>query len=135
MREKFERFMIGRCGIDQLNRFLSIFSLVVMIAAVIFNGTRASRILWIVAFVLVVIVYARMLSRNLYRRSVENTQYLKFKMSISGKLEMIRVRWKQRKESKFFSCPSCHTTLRVPRHKGKINIVCKKCGTSFRGKT
>ncbi len=135
MREKFERFMIGRCGIDQLNRFLSIFSLVVMIAAVIFNGTRVSRILWIVAFVLVVIVYARMLSRNLYRRSVENTQYLKFKMSISGKLEMIRVRWKQRKEYKFFSCPSCHTTLRVPRHKGKINIVCKKCGTSFRGKT
>ena len=127
--------MIGRCGIDQLNRFLSIFSLVVMIAAVIFNGTRVSRILWIVAFVLVVIVYARMLSRNLYRRSVENTQYLKFKMSISGKLEMIRVRWKQRKEYKFFSCPSCHTTLRVPRHKGKINIVCKKCGTSFRGKT
>lgn len=135
MREKFERFMIGRCGIDQLNRFLSVFSLVVMIAAVIFNGTRVSRILWIVAFVLVVIVYARMLSRNLYRRSVENTQYLKFKMSISGKLEMIRVRWKQRKEYKFFSCPSCHTTLRVPRHKGKINIVCKKCGTSFRGKT
>ncbi len=135
MREKFERFMIGRCGIDQLNRFLSIFSLVVIIAAVIFNGTRVSRILWIVAFVLVVIVYARMLSRNLYRRSVENTQYLKFKMSISGKLEMIRVRWKQRKEYKFFSCPSCHTTLRVPRHKGKINIVCKKCGTSFRGKT
>lgn len=75
-----------------------------------------------------------MLSRNLYRRSVENTQYLKFKMSISGKLEMIRVRWKQRKEYKFFSCPSCHTTLRVPRHKGKINIVCKNAAPRSEGK-
>lgn len=135
MREKFERFMIGRCGVDQLNRFLSIFSLVVMIAAVILNGTRASRILWTAAFVLIIIVYARMLSRNLYRRSAENTRYLKLKMSIGSKFEMIKVRWKQRKEYKFFTCPSCHTTLRVPRHKGKISIVCKKCGTSFRGKT
>mgnify|MGYP003204265689 CR=1 FL=1 len=39
MREKFTRFMSGRCGIDQLNRFLSILSLVLMILAVVFNGT------------------------------------------------------------------------------------------------
>lgn len=135
MREKFERFMMGRCGVDQLNRFLSIFCLVIMIAAIIFNGTLASRILWTVAFVLLIVVYARMLSKNLYRRSVENTHYLKLKTSICGQLEMIKVRWSQRKDYKFFTCPSCHTTLRVPRHKGRINIVCKKCGTSFQGKT
>ena len=27
------------------------------------------------------------------------------------------------------------TRLRVPRGKGKINIVCRKCGTSFQRKT
>ncbi len=135
MREKFVRFMAGRCGIDQLNRFLSILSLVLMILAVVFNSTGLSRLVWLLALVLLILVYARMLSRNLYKRSAENNRYMKMRMSISGKFEMIKVRWTQRKDYKFFTCPACHTTLRVPRHKGKINIVCKKCGNSFTGRT
>lgn len=135
MREKFARFMFGRCGIDQLNRFLSILSLVLMILAVVFNGTVFSRIVWLIAFVLLILVYARMLSRNLYKRSTENNRYLRIRMSIGGKFEMIKIRWAQRKDYKFFTCPACRTTLRVPRHKGKINIVCKKCGNSFTGRT
>ncbi len=135
MRDKIARFMQGRCGADQLNRFLSIVSIIVMIAGIILNGTAASKILWPVALFLLIIVYARMLSRNLYKRSAENNRYLRLRMSVAGRFEMIKVRWNQRKDYKFFSCPACHTTLRVPRHKGKINIVCKKCGTSFRGKT
>ena len=135
MREKIARFMQGRCGADQLNRFLSVISIIVMIAGIILNGTTASRIMWSVALFLLIIVYARMLSKNLLKRSAENNRYLRLRMSVAGKFEMITVRWNQRKEYKFFTCPSCHTTLRVPRHKGRINIVCKKCGTSFRGKT
>ena len=135
MREKFARFMAGRCGIDQLNRFLSVVSLVLMILAVVFNGTAFSRIVWLAAFFLLIVIYARMLSRNLYRRSAENNRYMKMRMSVSGKLEMVKVRWSQRKDYKFFTCPACHTTLRVPKHKGKINIVCKKCGNSFTGRT
>ncbi len=135
MREKFARFMAGRCGIDQLNRFLSVVSLVLMILAVVFNGTAFSRLVWLAAFVLLIVVYARMLSRNLYRRSAENTRYLKMSMSLKSRFEMIKVRWTQRKDYKFFTCPACHTTLRVPRHKGKINIVCRKCGNSFTGRT
>lgn len=135
MRERFARFMAGRYGTDQLNRFLSVLSLVLMIAAVIFNKTVVARPLWLVAFVLLILVYARMLSRNVYKRNAENYRYLKFRMSITGKFEMMSIRWKQRKDYKFFTCPACHTTLRVPKHKGKINIVCKKCGNSFTGRT
>lgn len=127
--------MAGRCGADQLNRFLSVFSLVLMIIAVVFNGTVVSRFVWMIAFVLLVLVYARMLSRNLYRRSAENNSYLRLRANLTGKIKMFKLRWSQRREYKFFTCPSCHTTLRVPRHKGKISIVCKKCGNSFTGKT
>ena len=56
-------------------------------------------------------------------------------MNVSGKFEMIKVRWTQRKDYKFFTCPNCKTALRVPRGHGKVNIVCRKCGTSFTGKT
>ena len=90
--------MAGRCGIDQLNRFLSILSLVLMILAVVFNSTGLSRLVWLLALVLLILVYARMLSRNLYKRSAENNRYMKMRMSISGKFEMIKVRWTQRKD-------------------------------------
>lgn len=135
MRERFARFMAGRYGTDQLNRFLSVLSLVLMIVAVVFNKTVVARTLWLVAFVLLILVYARMLSRNVYKRNAENYRYLKLRMSVTGKFEMMSIRWKQRKDYKFFTCPACHTTLRVPKHKGKINIVCKKCGNSFTGRT
>lgn len=135
MREKIARFMAGRYGTDQLNKFLSIVSLVLMIAAIVFNRTRFAQLLWLIAFVLLVLVYVRMLSRNIYKRSDENNRFLRLRYSVSSKLRMVRERWVQRKDYKFFTCPACHTTLRVPRHKGKINIVCRKCGNSFRGKT
>ncbi len=32
---------------------------------------------------------------------------------------------------KIFRCPDCKQKLRVPRGKGKINIICKNCGTEF----
>lgn len=135
MREKIARFMAGRYGTDQLNKFMSIVSLVLMVAAIIFNRTRLAQLLWMIAFVLLVLVYVRMLSRNIYKRSDENNRYLRLRYKVSSKLRMVRERWVQRKDYKFFTCPACHTTLRVSRHKGKINIVCRKCGNSFRGKT
>lgn len=135
MRERFARFMAGRYGTDQLNKFLSIMSLVFMIAAVIFNRTKLSQLVWIIAVVLLVVVYVRMFSRNIYKRSDENSRYLRARYKLTGKIKMLRERWVQRKEYKFFTCPACHTTLRVPKHKGKISIVCRKCGNSFRGKT
>ena len=127
--------MAGRYGTDQLNKFLSIVSLVFMVAAVVFNGTRITQLIWIIAFVLLVIVYVRMLSRNVYKRSDENNRFLRIRYSAAGKLKMLHERWVQRKDYKFFTCPSCKTTLRVPRGHGKIKIVCRKCGSSFTGKS
>lgn len=127
--------MAGRYGNDQLNRFVSILSLVMMIGAIILNGTRIGRVLWAIALVLLAIIYFRMFSRNLYKRSDENSRYMHFKYKFTSKVKMIRERWVQRKDYKFFTCPSCKTNLRVPKGKGKINIVCRKCGNSFQGKT
>ena len=135
MRERIARFMAGRHGNDQLNRFLSIVSLVLLVAAVILNGTKLSAICWLLALVSLAIVYMRMLSRNRYKRLEENERYLRACYKYKNKAKMLKERWVQRKEYKFFSCPACHTTLRVPKGKGKINIVCRKCGNSFQGKT
>ena len=76
-----------------------------------------------------------MFSRNIYKRQAENAKYLKAKFRLTNGLRLRKERWSQRRDYKFFTCPACHTTLRVPRGKGKINIVCRKCGNSFQGKT
>lgn len=135
MREKFARFMAGRYGGDQLNRFIMVACLVLLLLAVIFNRTAISGVLWIISLVLLVLMYFRMLSRNRYKRAQENAKYLSLRYNAVKRFRMIKEKWTQRKEYKFFSCPACHTTLRVPKGKGKINIVCRKCGTSFQGKT
>lgn len=135
MREKFARFMAGRYGNDQLNRFLSIAGLVFAIIALPLHRNAISSFFWLIAIVLIALVYVRMLSRNVYKRSDENTKYLRKKNSFVRAFNLRKERWKQRKSYKFFTCPACHTTLRVPKGKGKVNIVCRKCGNSFQGKT
>ena len=75
------------------------------------------------------------LSRNVYRRQQENGAYLRQKYKITSAWRGAVDRWHQRHDYRFFKCPACRTRLRVPRGKGKINIVCRKCGTSFQRKT
>ncbi|MDO4816069.1 MAG: hypothetical protein Q4A83_05635 [Bacillota bacterium] len=135
MREKLARFMAGRYGNDQLNKTMAIASCVGLLLSLIFRGSRISTTFWLLAVVLLVLVYVRMMSKNRYKRIDENNKYLKFTYNLSGFFRIQKERWVQRNDYKFFKCPGCGTTLRVPRGKGKISIVCKKCGNSFRGKT
>ena len=85
--------------------------------------------------VLLVLVYFRMFSKDLPKRSEENSRYLQIRYRIFAKLKALKERWVQRKDFKFFQCPSCHAVLRVPRGRGKIKIVCRKCGNTFIGKS
>lgn len=135
MREKFLRFMAGRYGNDELNKTMAIVSVVCLLLAVLFRGRNVSGLLWFIGMVLLVLVYVRMLSRNRYKRIDENNRYMRFKYDFTSFFRVMKERWVQRREYKFFTCPACRTTLRVPRGKGKINIVCRKCGNSFRGRT
>ena len=134
MREKFARFMSGRNGNDQLNRFLLLVDIVLLLIAAIFKD-GIGRYVYPFVFVLLAYAYFRMLSRNLYKRSEENGKYLRLRYKLMAELRIHWERWVQRKDYKFFTCPSCKTTLRVPRGHGKIKIVCRKCGSSFTGKS
>lgn len=136
MKDKFYRFMAGRYGNDQFNKFLSITSLVLALAAILLRrSTVIAELLWILAFAGIVISYIRLFSRNMSRRREENAKYLRTKYKVTSFFRLRKEKWTQRKDYKFFTCPACHTTLRVPKGKGKISIVCRKCGNSFSGRT
>ena len=126
--------MAGRNGNDQLNIFLLVFTLVLMLAGS-FAGGVVGRYIMIASVLLLALCYFRMFSRNVHKRREENGRYMRIKYKISAALRLRKERWVQRRDYKFFTCPSCRTTLRVPRGHGKIKIVCRKCGVSFTGKS
>ena len=122
--------MAGRNGNDQFNLFLMICSLVLILVSALLGGRLFLLVLALLAY-----IYFRMLSRNVYKRQEENARYLRAKYKVTSRFRLLRERWKQRRDYKFFVCPSCRATLRVPKGRGKIKIVCRKCGTSFTGKS
>lgn len=133
MRERLARFMAGRNGNDQLNLFLSVVVLVLLVLSSFIK--KISIVLNPLCLALLGYIYFRMFSRNVYKRREENEKYIRMKYKLSVWFRMRRECWVQRKDYKFFTCPSCRANLRVPRHRGKVKIVCRKCGNSFFGKT
>ena len=127
--------MAGRNGPDHLNRFLSVVFLILSVGAMFVRNARVASALYSLSMALFVYVMFRMLSRNIYRRQQENGAYLRERYKVTSWWNGLRDRWAQRKDYRFYKCPSCHTRLRVPRGKGKLNIVCRKCGTSFQRRT
>ena len=115
------------------NRLLSVLTLILLIVSMFVHG-YAARILWSLAVVGLIVIYFRMLSRNVYRRQQENGAYLRQKYKITSAWRGAVDRWHQRHDYRFFKCPSCRTRLRVPRGKGKINIVCANAARPSSGK-
>ncbi len=126
--------MAGRNGNDALNRFLIGVDLVLLVLS-LFVGGRIGTLLYPFFLILLVITYFRMFSRNLYKRQAENAKYWQLRNRFLGNFRLMKERWAQRKDYRFFNCPSCHAVMRVPRGRGKIKIVCRKCGNSFVRKT
>ena len=127
--------MAGRNGNDQLNRFLLLAGAASLLLASLLRRNLLGSLLYLLALALLGLTYFRMLSRNLYRRRSENERYLREKEKLSARLRILRERWNQRKDYKFFTCPSCKAVMRVPRGRGKIRIVCHRCGNTFTGKS
>lgn len=126
MREKLSRFMWGRYGNDQLNRFLMVIMLVFLVLHLIFRGP-----FYLLALALLIYSYFRMFSRNIAKRSAENQWYLKKTMKLRGQLQKKKREWSQLKQYHIYRCPNCRQKIRVPRGRGKIVVTCRKCGTEF----
>ena len=126
--------MAGRYGADQLSRFISIASLVLVVAAIICNAAGAplaGSILWWIGLAAMIYCYVRMFSRNTSKRYGENAKYLKLKNKVVAWFRAKANRVKQSKTHRFFKCPKCAQTVRTPKGKGTLRITCPKCGEVF----
>ncbi len=125
------RVMAGRYGTDQLNRALSIAALVLLVLSLLTGRTGSGSLVWILALACLVWSTFRSFSRNVGKRQRENEAYLRFTGRFRREAGGAKERFRQRKDYRFFRCPSCRTWLRVPRGKGKVNITCRQCGERF----
>lgn len=126
--------MYGRYGMDALSKFLTYAGLLVLIVSMFLTQTVKTAAFFI-AVAIIIFTYSRMFSKDFEKRRAENARYLGHKQRVTIWFKLRRDMWKQRKEFKFFKCPSCKSVLRVPKGKGKLRVVCKKCGTAFEKKT
>ncbi len=125
------RFMYGRYGSDQLNMALLITAIALSLLNGIFSAIfRGNPVMAIISLILSLLTYAllfyelfRCFSRSIYKRRRENQRFLNF--------------WNRLRDRshRYFRCPQCRQTVRVPKNRGKINIRCPKCGEKFIKKT
>lgn len=120
---KIQRFMCGRYGFDELSKIMMIVSVVCCLLSIIIRQT----VFLSLAIVLIVIIYLRFFSKNVYSRCNELNVYYDVKAKIRNRNNLRKMRWRDRKKFKYFRCNNCKTVLRVPRGKGKIEITCGKC--------
>lgn len=133
-RQRIQQFMYGRYGYDQLGRSLILAALICVVLGMLMPAAVRPLLLLAQYMALIYCIF-RVMSRNLAQRQRENAWYLRKEQAVLRWFRSLKDRWQQRKEYKFFRCPSCHALLRVPRGKGKLVLTCRKCGNRFERKT
>ena len=127
MKEKLIRFMYGRYGVDAFGKFLVILGCIMLVLS---SFTRF-RLAPVIAWAVIIYAYFRIFSKKIYKRSAENQAYLKYTAKIRNFWWNRKNLMKQRKTHHIYKCPSCRQKIRVPKGKGKIEIRCPKCQTTF----
>lgn len=101
-----------------------------------------SRWSFIIGTALIIYAIWRVFSKNKYRRYGEEMafegilssikyHFTRFKNSIKNFPQTL----KDKKNYVIITCPNCSQKLRLPRHKGKIIVSCKKCNCEFKYKS
>lgn len=123
--DALRRFMSGRYGTDSLNKALLISAVICLLLGWLGGSYIAAwmSMFNLLAYVPLIWSIVRMYSRNIEARRRENAAW-----------QRLRSRLRDR-NNRYFRCPRCRQTVRVPRGKGKINIRCPKCGERFIKKT
>ena len=127
MSSKFQQFMVGRYGSDELERFLSI----VILVCLVFSIFTKERFFYTLGLFLVGYSYFRMFSKNISKRYAENQKFLTIRYKVVSKWNLFKKHLAESKTHRFFRCPQCKQKVRVPKGRGKICITCPKCKTEF----
>ena len=127
LKEKFIRFMYGRNGVDNLNRF--IFFLYI-IALIVYLFVQHYSVLIVETVLLIIYIY-RTFSKKLYVRQRENQIYLNIVNAIKRPFLRLFHRIRDRKTHVYKKCPNCKRILKLRKIKGAHKVKCPVCSHHF----
>lgn len=92
---------------------------------------------WFIPFGIVLMVWAawRSFSKNKVKRYQEEAAFESVVSRINYKIRGWKDSIVQKLHYKVLTCPNCSQKLRVPRHKGRITVTCKRCGIEIKAKS
>lgn len=131
LKEKLARFMYGRYGSDRLNIFMVVVLLICAVINLFVRTGYFSVLLTSWEFLLLILIYFRMFSRNISKRYAENQKYLEIENKVRRFFGRQKYIQEQRKDFHIYTCPQCRQKIRIPKGKGKISIRCPKCAAEF----
>lgn len=119
MKYKFINFMRGRYGLDELYYFF----LYCYFFLFIINLFLDSSIISTIGLLIIIIMFHRFFSKDIYRRRKENINFLEFKKRLKNFVKPIDDTFIYKK------CHYCHTTLRLPlpNNRGFKYVICPNC--------
>ena len=127
--EKFQKFMYGRYGVDELYKFL----MYTYILLVIINLFIKSNIISIIELIIFIVMFYRFFSKKIYKRSTENVKFLKIKNNLLKPVYVLKRNYRDRNECLYKRCKHCKKLLKlpIPSSRGKKIIKCPKCKKEF----
>lgn len=127
IKQSLRNLMAGRQGVDQLSLALVWTGL----GLYVLSALLGSGLLSLVSMAVYGYTLFRVFSRNTEKRSAENRRYLTRKNRIQTYAKQARTRFNNRKQYKYFRCPSCKAWLKLPRGAGVVTVTCGRCHNSF----
>ena len=129
---RFQMFMQGRYGSDELNISLIVLSAIVSIVSRFFMFNIPVRlILTAVSLGLLGLAVFRFLSRNIYGRTAENRKFKPVFTAVTSRFKLTYRKFRDGRTHRYYKCPVCKAQLRVKNLKGKHTIRCPKCANKF----
>lgn len=127
LRQSISRFMYGRYGIDRFHYFLMILFLIIAVA----NCFVRTFLLQLLQSGLLVYMFFRVFSKNIYKRSRENEWFLRGK---SKAVDFINFQKNKASDKShcYKKCPHCKSKLRLPRKRGRHTVECPRCKKDFK---
>ena len=132
LRNTIARFMWGRYGNDQLNRFLFIVYFVLWMISLFFRQVAAGILFAFVLWIILGFLLFRTLSRNIPARQAENQRFLRIWYAVTGWFSHQFTRIKDVRRFRYRRCPACRAMLRLPIKRGRRTVTCHRCRRQFK---
>jgi uncharacterized C2H2 Zn-finger protein len=130
---KIAEFFSGRYiyyGIDLLTKLLA----AICILLSVINLFIGSYLIYLLETSLLIWMFFRLFSKNIYKRQQENSKATAMINGIKNRIAIGKRMHSDRETHIYKKCPHCSVMLRLPKKPGEHTVNCPRCKNNFKVK-